>query len=694
MRLDLSYLCSWGIEKNLAEEMLTWADEELGRRLHIGLQDFAAIPIRKVPFPTMLEDGATGVGKTEAELRGIAKRLSINSDYRIATFTKTNALGDQVRHRLLDKGVEERATMSHYGRAYVRPKEGPVCHYAYEADLIQKAGGDPDQLCVRGRGERRSICNHALACPIYKTRYSEDVRSWFAPHAMLPHPLRDQRGFDHVLIDEDPIDTFFEDRKFSSDTLLIVPFAKIENKAERKEAQAVCEQLTSAFLRHVDGDGRVRNVDLPSSRSIADARRFIFSAKSTLNASPNPDCRTRKEIEGTAKANMAATNAARLLEGVLQCLSGIDVDSDIVHGLRVFRSNGEVHIQMCIVNPPHRLYCAPTVILSATARVELLRAIYPAIKTRDEAWPKPKHARYVRVPLSGARSSLLDDRALTNQGQKILTMIHVLAKAHKDVLVVAQKAVVDALERAGVPHNVELGNFGAVEGKDDWRRVGCVFVVGRPLPPPVEFWMKAERISGEVIPYPGDTWDKSKEALVIGTNCALRDYSHEHWAMDALLRVQVHAAVLQADRSRALQRSVNSRVEVIFLNTLSMDGIMFDEIRELDTYCDWRQQMRLKGICLDPAANRGKNAVIAAVLPEKFEDAKAVENHFRYAHTRPHEDPGFEATVRGRLKPKGARYAVPVFIDAKDATEAVKRVQLVTPGAEIEITSTLNPASA
>jgi putative DNA primase/helicase len=59
------------------------------------------------------------------------------------------------------------------------------------------------------------------------------------------------------------------------------------------------------------------------------------------------------------------------------------------------------------------------------------------------------------------------------------------ARSGKDLLVIGQKAAVDALRTLGLPTNAEAVHFNALSGLDRWREVAGLMVLGRTLPAPL-----------------------------------------------------------------------------------------------------------------------------------------------------------------------------------------------------------------
>jgi len=643
-------------------------EEEFLIGLSRGLAQADAIPIRSVMEKALLEDGAIGTGKTHQTLEAVNR-----SGKRTVILTKTVALAKENKDRLEAEGYE--GAQLWLGRNYVSPEGEPACLFHEEATLIQDVGGKPSQLCVRKKNGKRITCEHYDECPIAAQHLAKGD-TWLAAHAMSPHPITDDRPFDVTVYDEDPLSTWCVTETFDAagtlqNTLSIDPLV---------------EEIMDTLIKAAPSDGRLNCVNLPSSRAIKKLRRSILKMKCDVEVSPNPDHHLRKKIKKAASLNRPIMQAARFLEGLRQCMSRIG-DDGTIHAIRAFRgSDGKILTEIAFDNGPHEMYDAPTLVLSATANKKLLQPWLPNIEAAGRGWDTPEHANFFRIPKAGAITSLVEGSELTRQGDELVTAIETLARLYNgqgkdgvDVLVVCQKALKELLP---THPRVDIENFGAVEGKDRWKGVACVFVVGRPLPPPEAFWMKAERIAGEVIPHPGEQWQKRWFADRSGY--WLSDYCHDHPIMDALLRSTTHAAVIQADRSRALRRTEDNPVDVIFMNTVELHpSIQMGEL-PWERLSSWQAAMANKGVALAPKTNKGKNALIAALLPKHFSNPKAVNDRLQYRKADKAFDPRFPSPQSMKVRLLGARYWVDVLMDAEDRKSVRLLLGELLPNAEVK----------
>jgi len=81
------------------------------------------------------------------------------------------------------------------------------------------------------------------------------------------------------------------------------------------------------------------------------------------------------------------------------------------------------------------------------------------------------------------------------------------------VWVVVQKDVEKALrELGGLPNNMDLAHHNNVAGRDEWKDVACLVVVGRTLPSPAGIERIAEALTGQAVPAL-DCWYERADAV-------------------------------------------------------------------------------------------------------------------------------------------------------------------------------------
>jgi putative DNA primase/helicase len=155
---------------------------------------------------------------------------------------------------------------------------------------------------------------------------------------------------------------------------------------------------------------------------------------------------------------------------------------------------------------------APTLIIDATLQLDLIRPIWPGVVLAGEiAVAAPfQHVTQV-VDRSYSKRSLEQREDVAEADAKYrannLTRLHAqlcgMARRYAPgrILIVAQQDTELALERLGnMPGNVEMAHHNAVAGRDEWRDVAALVVVGRTQAPPGAVTRIAEAVTGAHVP--------------------------------------------------------------------------------------------------------------------------------------------------------------------------------------------------
>jgi putative DNA primase/helicase len=159
---------------------------------------------------------------------------------------------------------------------------------------------------------------------------------------------------------------------------------------------------------------------------------------------------------------------------------------------------------------------APTLLLDATMNIDLVRHHWPDAKLVADIDVEAPHQRVRQVAdASFSKRRLIpwekSNEAVLRAGKRNLRDLHAtLATIGRNyapgrVLAVVQMGVEEALPAFGrLPPNVELAHHNDIAGKDGWRDVAALVVVGRTAPQPAAVERIAEALTGAAItPLPG-----------------------------------------------------------------------------------------------------------------------------------------------------------------------------------------------
>ena len=176
----------------------------------------------------------------------------------------------------------------------------------------------------------------------------------------------------------------------------------------------------------------------------------------------------------------------RLLEGSDNGVSGeLDVYKDREGAIRL-RVRGRSDVNTIYAD-------APKMLIDADLRQDLAGCYFPDFKKVEEIIAETPHMR-VRQHILSYPMRMLVPRADNNdkkdaeyRRRKIRGLLGIVRREAREagqggVLLVTYKATVDALLELGLPENVEFAHFGAVRGRDKWKAVTRILIVGRPMP--------------------------------------------------------------------------------------------------------------------------------------------------------------------------------------------------------------------
>ena len=154
----------------------------------------------------------------------------------------------------------------------------------------------------------------------------------------------------------------------------------------------------------------------------------------------------------------------------------------------------------------------PTLLLDATLNVDLVRPFWPDVQLVADVAAETPHQRIHQVTdrsFSKRHLELHDELADDERRSRIRHLRQLNATlatigrsyAPGRTLVVTQKAIKEALSTVGVlPPSIELAHHNAVAGRDGWKDVAALVVVGRTAPSPASVQRIAEALTGSAAP--------------------------------------------------------------------------------------------------------------------------------------------------------------------------------------------------
>ncbi len=158
----------------------------------------------------------------------------------------------------------------------------------------------------------------------------------------------------------------------------------------------------------------------------------------------------------------------------------------------------------------------PTLLLDALLSLELVRPFWPDVELVADVKAAMPHQHIYQVRDKAFAKSMLtplgeeatenDPKEAQRRINRLLDLRAMLVREARQwvprrVLVAVQKDVEKALrELGGLPNNMDLAHHNNVAGRDEWKDVACLVVVGRTLPSPAAIERIAEALTGVAVP--------------------------------------------------------------------------------------------------------------------------------------------------------------------------------------------------
>ncbi|WP_296710863.1 toprim domain-containing protein [Rhodoblastus sp.] len=225
-------------------------------------------------------------------------------------------------------------------------------------------------------------------------------------------------------------------------------------------------------------------------------------------------------------------------------------------------------------------YRAPTLLIDATMDVELLRPFWSDIEEAPPFLIDAPHQKIIQATnKTYAKTSLLRDQdgdGRPNEKARALRLQKlrsVILRERRNVLgetlVVGNKQVIDELK---LPQRlVHAAWFNAVAGRDHWKNVGLVIVVGRPMPSPRAVEKLARALTGRV-PEAAEDWYPRRDVERLKRNgretivVVGEGFSHPDEYCERVRQRIVNGEIVQAiGRGRGIRRDAARPLKILVL---------------------------------------------------------------------------------------------------------------------------------
>ena len=281
----------------------------------------------------------------------------------------------------------------------------------------------------------------------------------------------------------------------------------------------------------------------------------------------------------------------------------------------------------------------PILHLDATLRPELVQTYLPRIDIGTPVAARQPHVCIRQVTGSPTSARALtpaadaperDRKAAASRLRGLRAWIDLRARqCHRpgvavDLLIVGQKAAIDALRAAGLPPRVEAVHFNALSGLDRWGGIGGMVILGRTLPAPRTVELIAMALTGRVPalnPEDAGWWYPMVERRVrlAGDRTApLVMETHADPIAEAVRWCICEGELIQAmGRGRGVNRTAATPLEIDLLTDVVLPVTVDALVPWADLRPTRRDLMALTGIALENAAD------MAACFPEFWSSAAA-----------------------------------------------------------------------
>jgi putative DNA primase/helicase len=569
--------------------------EEARKRIDRRVSEFfdLASEWRKGETPPVHALGVTvGAGKTEAALRHslrLLEQLRDDGDGRaIVVAVPEHRLSAEIARRFnalaREQGAGLRAQVWR-GREAERPGGGADARMCGDIGTVREAL----PLAVDVDKEVCRVCRLSRNCA-YVAQRAADADLWIVAHNLIfqaPPPPVSRRGVAALIIDESPWQAGLVGIEGHGVEIPLDALERGVMPAPRDKyagARLVKTRQRLATALRAAPDGPVRRADLDAAgfdnETGLDARRLEWRRKVDTG-------RWRRRLANKTLGPM--TNLWRAVAALMAddgpALSGwltLDRNRD---GARVVRVTGRAEVG--------KAWRVPTLLVDAVLDIELVRPYWPHIEGKGQFNVQAPHQvirqatgkSFSKAALAPPKSQGGDDKPRAKARRNIAAVI--LKRARElggRALVVSNKATIEAMQ---FPPGVDVAWFNAVAGRDQWKRVRLVVILGRPMPPPRAVERIAAALTGAA-PVRVEGWYERGDAFRLrrdgaGARRVFAESDRHPDRMVERVRTRICGGeIIQAiGRGRGVNRTPQTPLEVLVLGDVvlpvAVDQFLPDE---------------------------------------------------------------------------------------------------------------------
>jgi putative DNA primase/helicase len=536
-----------------------------------------------------------GLGKTEAAIEESVKWVNAGRG-NVVFAVPTHRLGGEILKRVKSKAGENIQVAIWRGREADDPDTGEkMCRDIETVKSVQNVGGDPQSLvCIKGEKK----CPYFDVCGYQKQR-KQTGQIWIVAHhalftqkpEVIPKPSL-------CVIDESFIDAGL--RGISGHPIMVseLQLEKLpqSNFGTMKTADLVADLKPArdkllALVKNQDTGPLSRQAVIDAgltSKECKQASAREWERKIDIDIYPGMAADERKKKLSAAKQNSEIPRMARMWK-LLEEL--IDSDHDRSGKLSIEEASDEGAtyrgIRLKWREDIRDGWKAPTLHVDATMETELVRSYLPNIKILDEikaATPHQKITQYVDRSFS--------KYALTRNDSDFIAKVWQWCEHRARVsggkwLVVIPKDAEEIIQsKFDIPANISLAHHNAIAGRDEWKNVQGVIVVGRTLPPTNAVESIAGVFTGQFteVTKAGEFYAQRTVTIsdAHGRTETIEADTAGHPLAEAVRRSICEAEITQIiGRARGVNRTESDAVEIHVLNNLPLE-------QPIDELAEWR----------------------------------------------------------------------------------------------------------
>ena len=615
-------------------------------------------PEAEAPPPVMAIKAEVGTGKSEAARRYAARMLASlreAGDARtVIMAVPTHRLGDE-QAKAFEALPEARAAglTARVWRGMEAPDPAGIgvamCQNLEAVKDAREVGANPQSTICKAKVYKGGMLE-TVKCPFYGVCGYQQQRKaradlWIVPHEILYNRKPAALGeIAAVVVDESAwqdalIGASGKPLQLSLDALTAVDTVQHAAAQDTQRLAYLRGELHRALAG--SSDGPVEREMLTASGFTAEMAREAeaveWMRRVEVNMHPLMTAEERREAKAGAMSNKTLHRfntlwravAHLLTDGGPQASGWLELTRDTTEegASRVLRLKGRRDVAAG--------FRAPTLIIDATLQLDLIRPIWPAVVLAGEIAVAAPFQRVTQViDRSYSKRSLAqredvtgeDATYRTNNLKRLHAQVCGIARryAPASILLVAQHDTELALERLGnLPSNMEMAHHNAVAGRDEWRDVAALVVVGRTQAPPAAVTRIAEAITGAHVPLLAGWYPRADAVREMADgNHVMAEADHHPDPIAEAIRWSICEGELVQiiGRGRGVSRTEANPLDVLVMTDTPLPLPLAGTVAASDLNpTPHMEQMAAGGIAFDsPAA-------AAAAYPELWASAEAAK---------------------------------------------------------------------